>query len=133
MYIILLTIGIAFALTYALVITIGWAKTRHNRRTLQDDEGYLEEYPTLILDSTIPNPPKTVRTFSLAHNTFLDADGSPIDTTDFDPYIAIGTSTDHPHIHPGDLLLIPKETTSSSSIISRIAHIIPLPDISNHR
>lgn len=115
---ILLGIGSFFALLYAMVIIFGWARTRHNRKILQNGIG-LSTVPTMVLDSTISNAPTTATIFSLENNTFLDNGGKPIDMASFNCYIAVGVSPEYPGIKDGDLILIDNKGS--------VKHVFTLP------
>lgn len=118
---ILLGIGSAFALLYALVITIGWARTRHNRRSLQHSLG-LSLVPTLQVGPVEHEVPKFVHTFSLTNNTFLDADGHPVDVSRYSAFVAVGRA---PGIDEGDLLL--KDDSG------QLRYVFSLPDLRLYR
>lgn len=121
---ILLGIGCFFALLYAAVIIFGWARTRHNRRILQDQRG-MTMVPTMILDSNVKNAPSEVRCVSLTANTFLDTSGNPIDIDAFSPYVAIGESDQYPGVKSGNLLLKDKD--------GGIRYVFEIPDLSDYR
>lgn len=100
---ILLGIGTAFALLYACVIIFGWARTRANRRRIQQQKG-IDMVPTWVLDPTITTAPRHIKTISLTNNTFVDAEGHNIDPLAYATCIAIGESPDYPQIQNGDLI-----------------------------
>lgn len=117
---ILLGIGSTFALLYAAVIIIGWARTRRNRREIRTKMG-ISEVPTVLLDKSIENAPETVRTFSLENNVFEDNSGKPIDIHDYRIYVAVGTSPEYPDISNGNLLFMDTDGI--------IRYVFELPDI----
>lgn len=121
---ILLCLGSFFALLYAVVITFGWALTRRNRRIIQQTNGR-SRVPTMILDCSINDVPASVETISLTKNKFIDSDGTAINTADYEPYIAIGSSKEFPYINNGDLILKDKS--------GEIRYVFALPDIKRYR
>lgn len=121
---ILLGIGLFFALLYACVITFGWVKTRRNRHHLQLDKA-TSLISTLVLDSTIENPPQKVRTISLPNNLFIDSEGRQINIQAYTPYIAVGESDRFPHIQNGDLIL--KDNNGD------ISYVFSIPNLKDYR
>lgn len=121
---ILLGIGSLFALLYASVITFGWARTRRNRRKIQQSQG-MSEVSTWILDESIADAPKYIKTVSLTNNSFVDAEGVAIDVSQYIPYIAIGQSKEYPQIQSGDLVLKDKDGV--------VRYIFEVPDLSCYR
>lgn len=116
---ILLSIGLFFGLLYALVIIFGVRKTRRARRTIQQEAGIVN-LPVFHLDRNEPSERETVRCISLTANKFLSPEQQPVDPSEFDVYIAEGTSPRYPDISPGNLLMFEKGTRTL-----RYAFVIP--------
>lgn len=121
---ILLSIGVTFALLYAFTITIGWWRTRINRRLLQKTRG-VSLVRTLRLDKTIRNVPDMVETISLENNEFVDANGYQIIQEHYEAYIAVGESEEYPGISNGDLLFIDSS--------GNIKYVFTVPNLKRYR
>lgn len=122
--ILLLAIGSAFALLYGLIITIGWAITRKNRKIYHDSIG-ISELELFDLKTFKPIGKKTV-TISLQNNYFISENDKPIDLKNFDCYIVESTYSGYPKIDKGDLIFIEPKTTI-------IKYAFKIPDLKDFR
>lgn len=123
---ILLSIGLFFALLYALVITLGWAKTRNERRHFQRDAG-MSSLPAFLLYKGEPDRQQSVRCVSLTQNKFLDEKGDEIEISAFDAFIAVGKEwRAYPKAKNGNLLLFEKDTLN-------LKYIFDIPSLKNYR
>lgn len=122
---ILLSIGSLFAVLYALVITVGWRKTRRNRRMIQIASG-VWRIPVYNLESNEPSIGKTAKCVSLTANQFEDEEGRRIDTDLYDPYIAEGKSPSYPQVKAGNLMLFEKGTRN-------LKYIFEIPQLKDYR
>lgn len=122
--ILLLSIGASFGFLYGMIITIGWAITRKNRRKYHNERG-LESVTTFSLLSWKALD-KKVETFSLTANHFTDADGGKIITSQYDYYIVADESPVYPKISKGNLILIDPEQ-------QKIVYAFDIPDLKNYR
>lgn len=121
---ILLGIGAAFAVAYAATITFGWALTRRNRRTLREGVA-LSRVPTMVLDGSITDAPKSAIIVSLQHNVFKSSKGEAINVNDYKQYVAVGTSKIYPEVESGDLMLFDRN--------NNLKYVFKLPDINKYR
>lgn len=121
---ILLGVGSFFAALYAAVIVVGWARTRHNRRVLQNEEGcsVIHGYS---LKENCPNPRISLRSISLSNNIFRDSSGADINPDEFQAYIATDTSPEFPDIKTGNLLFV--------NSAGRICYVFDVPDLHHYR
>lgn len=122
--ILLLSIGGAFALFYALIITIGWAITRKNRRRFHQSIG-LNEIELYDLQNG-KGLNKYIKSISLFNNYFQDENEQLIKPENFDCYIADNESGAYPKIKKGYLIFINKQT-------NKIEYAFDVPDLRNYR
>ena len=122
--ILLLAIGSTFAVLYGLIITIGWALTRKNRKAYHDAMGY-SEVELFDLDNFQPLG-QLRKIISLQNNFFVSENNDPIDLKKYNCYLVSSQSIHYPHIHKGDLILI-----DPSSKIIKFA--FQIPDLNEYR
>lgn len=122
--ILLLTIGASFALLYGLIITIGWAITRKNRKEFHQSVG-LNKIELYDLHSGKPVN-KYINTLSLEHNYFKDERGQGIKPDKFNCYIVENTSSEFPNIKKGYLIFINRTTNN-------IQYAFDIPNIDDYR
>ena len=122
--ILLLSIGSTFALLYGLIITIGWAITRKNRRKFHQSVGLNEiELFDLQIGKGLH---KYVKTISLSNNSFIDGKGQTIYPDKFNYYIVENTSSDFPNIKKGYLIFMNPATNN-------IEYAFDIPSLENYR
>lgn len=121
--ILLLTIGSTFAILYGLIITVGWAITRRNRKRYHNAIGYSEV--ELIDLNNFNTLGIKVRTVSLENNHFISKNENPIDLKNFDCYIVEVPASQYPGINKGDLILIDRST-------NKIKYAFKIPDLKNY-
>lgn len=103
-------IGLFFSLLYALSVTLGWAKTRSERRKFQENAGVCT-LPAFDLSKGLADSNRSIRCVSLTENQFVDAHDNRIDLSEYDAYIAIGEeSVKYPKVKSGFLMLFEKGT-----------------------
>lgn len=122
--ILLLSLGASFALLYGLIITIGWAITRKNRKIFQQSVG-VNEIELYDLKTGTPLN-KYVKTISLSNNNFLNEGGERIDPENHNCYIVENISSDFPNIRKGYLIFMNRET-------KEIEYAFDIPDLVNYR
>lgn len=122
--ILMLALGATFGVAYGLIITVGWAMTRKNRRKYHLSFG-IDNICLFDLNKMIPLK-DTVETISLAKNYFTDLSGEIINVKDYIPYIVGKTSLQYPKIEKGNLIL-----TKPGSF--EIKYVFKIPDLSNYR
>ena len=122
--ILLLSIGASFALLYGLIITIGWAITRKNRKKYHQSVG-LNEIELYDLHTRKPLN-KYIKAFSLSNNYFKDEDGQGIDPDKFDSYIIANESSEFPEIKKGYLVFMDRAT-------KKIEYAFDIPNLENYR
>ena len=122
--ILLLSIGSTFALFYGLIITIGWAITRKNRKNYHHLVG-LNVIELYDLQSRKPVN-KYIKAVSLSNNHFKDEKGNAIKPTDFNCYIVEKVSPEYPQIKKGYLIFMNRETF-------RIEYAFDVPTLENYR
>ena len=88
--ILLLSIGATFALLYGLIITVGWAITRKNRRKYHQSVGLMEI--ELYDLQTGKGLNKYIKTISLSNNYFRNENGEMIDPENFNCYVVENVS-----------------------------------------
>ena len=122
--ILLLSIGASFALLYGLIITIGWAITRKNRRKFHQSVGLNEiELYDLQTGKTLN---RYVKAVSLSNNNFKDEKGQGIEPDKFNCYIVENVSSEFPKIKKGYLILMNPETDS-------IEYVFDIPNLEKYR
>ena len=122
--VLLLSIGASFALLYALIITIGWAITRRNRREFHQSVG-LNEIELYDLQTGKPLN-KYVKTVSLSNNFFKDEKGKEINPDKFNCYIVENDSSEFPKIKPGYLIFMNQES-------NKIEYAFDVPNLEDYR
>ncbi|MCH5239996.1 MAG: hypothetical protein J1F38_07215 [Muribaculaceae bacterium] len=122
--IILLSIGATFALLYGLIITIGWAITRKNRKRYHEAVG-LNEIELYDLRAGQPLH-KYVNAISLSNNHFKDEKGQEINPNKFSCYIVGNGSKEFPNIKKGYLIFMNREN-------NKIEYAFNIPDLVNYR
>ena len=122
--VLLLSIGGSFALLYGLIITIGWAITRKNRRKFHQSVG-LNKIELYDLHAGEPLN-KYVNAVSLVNNYFKDEKGQGIDPEKFNCYIVENTSSEYPKIKKGYLIFINRDTNN-------IEYAFDIPSLENYR
>ena len=106
--VLLLSLGSSFALLYGLIITIGWAITRKNRRKFHQSVGLTE---IKLFDLKTGKPlNKYIHTVSLSNNYFKDEKGQDIKPDNFNSYIVENESSEFPKIKKGYLIFLNRET-----------------------
>lgn len=123
--ILLLCLGCTFALLYGALITLGWARTRRNRRIIQTDGGFTM-LPLYDVDAGSFLEGQSAGCVSLTRNQFTAPDGTPLDPSAFIPCIAAYSSENIPAIKAGDLLLLDPTT-------NRPLYAFPLPSLASLR
>lgn len=122
--ILLLAIGATFAFLYGMIITIGWAITRKNRKAYHKSVGY-SEVGLFSLENFKPLG-GSVQTVSFQNNRFLSGNDTPVDLNNYDCYMVEVPSQDYPKIEKGDLILI--EPSSN-----KIKYAFKVPDLKGLR
>ena len=122
--ILLLSVGASFALLYGLIITIGWAITRKNRKKYHQSVG-LNEIELFDLQTGKPLN-KYVNAISLSHNYFKDENGQTIEPDKFNCYMVENVSPEYPKINKGYLIFINRET-------NKIEFAFNVPSLDNYR
>ena len=122
--VLLLSVGASFALLYGLIITIGWAITRKNRRKFHQSVGLNE---IELYDLQTGNPlNRYVKAVSLSNNNFKDEKGQGIEPDKFNCYIVENVSSEFPKIKKGYLIFMNRETF-------RIEYAFDVPTLENYR
>lgn len=122
--ILLLSLGVSFALLYGLVISIGWAITRKNRKDFHHSVG-LTEIELFDLNTWKPLN-RYIKSVSLINNVFQDENGAIIKSDNFACYIVENESPDFPKIKKNYLIFLnPKN--------NRISYAFKVPDLKNYR
>ncbi|MCH5229213.1 MAG: hypothetical protein J1F12_04365 [Muribaculaceae bacterium] len=122
--ILLLSVGATFALLYGLIITIGWAITRKNRRKYHQSIG-INEIELYDLQNRKPLN-KYVNTVSLSNNYFKDDRGFEINPERYNCYIIENESLEFPKIKKGYLIFLNHET-------NKIEYAFDVPSLNNYR
>ena len=122
--ILLLSIGATFAFLYGLIITIGWAITRKNRRKFHQSFG-LNEIELYDLQSG-RSLNKYVKAISLSNNYFKDEKGKEIKPENFKCYIVENASSEYPKIKKGYLIFLNRVTT-------KIEYAFDVPNLKDYR
>lgn len=122
--ILLLSIGASFALFYGIIITIGWAITRRNRKKFHQSMGLTEiEEFDLQTEQALGTH---IKAFSLLNNSFRDDQGKVIKPENFRCYIVDNESSVYPQIKKGFLIMI--NPTSG-----KIEYAFDIPKLENYR
>ena len=120
----LLTIGASFAFLYGLIITIGWAITRKNRKEFHQSVG-LNVIELYDIQSGKPLN-KYVNAVSLSNNYFKDEEGRGIDPVSFNCYIVDNVSLEFPKIKKGYLIFVNPATNN-------IDYAFDIPNLVDYR
>ena len=108
--VLLLSIGASFAFLYGLIITVGWAITRKNRKIYHQSVG-LNEIELYDLQTGKPLN-KYVGAVSLSNNYFKDEKGQGIEPDKFNCYIVENESSEFPKIKKGYLIFMNRATNN---------------------
>lgn len=122
--ILLLSIGASFALLYGLIITIGWAITRKNRKRYHESVGLNEIELYDLQNRKALN--KYVKAVSLTNNHFKDENGQGIKPDKFNCYIVENMSPEFPNIKKGYLIFMNLET-------NKIEYAFNIPSLESYR
>lgn len=122
--VLLLSVGASFALLYGLVITIGWAITRKNRKKFHQSVG-LNEIELYDLQN-MKGLDKYIKAISLSNNSFQDEEDQPIHPENFNCYIVDRESMDFPKIKKGYLIFLNKKT-------NHLEYAFDIPDLEKYR
>lgn len=122
--ILLLSVGATFALLYAIIITVGWAITRKNRKRYHQSLG-LNEIELYDLQSGQALN-KYSKSISLSGNYFRKENGEIIDPENFKCYIVEKVSEKFPKIKKGYLIFMNPQTNT-------IEFAFDIPNINNYR
>ena len=122
--ILLLSIGVSFAILYGLIISVGWAITRKNRRKFHHSVG-LNEIELFDLQ-TGKSLNKYVNTISISNNFFLDEKGQGINPHNFNCYIVENTASELPDIKKGYLIFMNRTT-------DKIEYAFDIPSLQDYR
>lgn len=122
--ILLLSIGATFAFLYGMIITVGWAVTRKNRKKFHQSVG-LDKIELFDLHAWKPLN-KYIKTVSLSNNTFKDENDQRINPYNFKCYIVENQSSAYPNIQKGYLIFINPQTNN-------IAYAFEIPNLKNYR
>ena len=122
--ILLLSIGATFALLYGLIITIGWAITRKNRKKFHQSV-VLNEIELYDLQSG-RSLNKYVKTVSLTNNYFKNEKGKEIKPENYNCFIVDRVSPEFPKIKKGYLIFMNRTTNN-------IEYAFDVPSLENYR
>ena len=122
--ILLLSIGLSFAFLYGLIITLGWAITRKNRKRFHQSVG-LNEIELYDLQSG-RSINKYVKAVSLSNNYFKDEKGKEINPRDYKCYIVDRVSPEFPKIKRGFLIF-------QNRASNKIEYAFDVPSLENYR
>lgn len=122
--ILLLAVGSTFSFLYGLIITIGWAITRRNRKTFHNAIGY-SEIELFDLNSFKSLEVK-VKAISLENNFFVSKKENRIDLKKYNCYVVDVISPKYPKIQKGDLILV-------EPISNKIKYAFKIPDLMHFR
>ena len=122
--ILLLALGATFALFYGMIITVGWAITRKNRKLYHNAFGYSEV--ELFDLNKFHSLEKKIKTVSLENNFFVTGNATKINLKNFDCYVIEVTSFQYPQLHKGDLILVEPST-------NKIKYAFKIPDLKEFR
>ena len=122
--VLLLSIGASFAFLYGLIITVGWAITRKNRKKFHQSVG-LNEIELYDLQTGKPLN-RYVKAVSLSNNYFKDEKGQEIKPEKFNCYIVENVSSEFPKIKKGYLIFMNPETNN-------IEYAFDIPNLEKYR
>ena len=122
--ILLLSIGASFAFLYGLIITVGWAITRKNRKRFHQSVG-LNEIELYDLQSG-QSLNKYVKAVSLSNNYFKDENGKEIKPVNYKCFIVDRVSPNLPKIKRGFLIFQNRES-------NKIEYAFDIPNLENYR
>ena len=122
--ILLLSIGASFAFLYGLIITVGWAITRKNRKRFHQSVG-LNEIELYDLQSGT-SLSKYLRSVSLSNNTFVNEDGELINPENYKCFIVDKVSPKFPKIKKGFLIFQNLES-------NKIEYAFDIPSLEDYR
>lgn len=122
--VLLLSIGASFALLYGLIITVGWAITRKNRKEYHQSLG-INEIELYDLQNRKPLH-KYVNAISLSSNHFKDEEEQDIKPEKFNCYIIENVSSEFPEIKKGYLIFTNRQT-------NKIEYAFNVPSLENYR
>lgn len=122
--ILLLSIGASFTFLYGLIITVGWAITRKNRRKFHHLVG-LNEIELYDLQSWQPLN-KYVNAISLSNNYFKDEKGNEINPMHYKCFIVDRVSPELPKIKKGFLIFQNKDS-------NKIEYAFDVPSLKDYR
>lgn len=122
--ILLLSIGVSFAFLYGLIITIGWAITRKNRKKYHQLVG-LNKIELYDLQTGSPLN-QYVNAFSLSNNSFQDENGEKINPENHSCFIVENESPELPKIKKGFLIFLNHQT-------NKIEYAFDIPNLVNYR
>ena len=122
--ILLLSIGASFAFLYGLIITVGWAITRKNRKRFHQLIG-LNEIELYDLQSG-RSFNKFVNAVSLSNNYFKDDNGKEINPVNYKCFIVDRESPKLPKIKKGFLILQNRES-------NKIEYAFDVPCLEDYR
>ena len=121
--VLMLSIGASFGLLYGLIITVGWAITRKNRKSFHDAVGF-SSVDLIDLDSFKILGTKT-KIVSLENNFFV-TNNKNLNPADFNCYVVASESAKFPELHQGDLIFVEPSTNS-------IKFAFKIPDLNDFR
>lgn len=122
--ILLLSIGASFALLYGLIITVGWAITRKNRKRFHQSVG-LNDIELYDLQSG-RSLNKYVKAVSLSNNYFKDEKGQEIKPENYKCFIVDKVSPELPKIKRGFLIFLNQDT-------NKIEYAFDVPCLEDYR
>ena len=122
--VLLLSIGASFAFLYGLIITVGWAITRKNRKRFHQSVG-LNEIELYDLQSG-KSLNKYVKAVSLSNNYFKDENGKEIKPENFNCFIVDRASPELPKIKRGFLIFQNRES-------NKIEYAFDVPSLEDYR
>ena len=122
--ILLLSIGASFAFLYGLIISVGWAITRKNRKRFHQSVG-MNEIELYDLQSG-RSLNKFVKTVSLSNNYFKDEKGQEIKPENYKCFIVDRISPKLPKIKRGFLIFQNRES-------NKIEYAFDVPSLENYR
>ena len=122
--ILLLSIGATFSLFYGLIITVGWAITRKNRKRFHQLIG-LNEIELYDLQEGKPLN-QFVKAISLSNNYFKDENGKEIKPENYKCFIVERASSELPKIKRGFLIFQNRES-------NKIEYAFDIPNLKDYR
>ena len=122
--VLLLSIGGSFAFLYGLIITVGWAITRKNRKRFHQSVGWNEIELYDLQSGRSLN--KFVKTVSLSNNYFKDEKGKEINPENYKCFIIDRVSPKLPKIKRGFLIFQNRES-------NKIEYAFDVPSLEDYR